>query len=73
MNIFQEIEYLKEKLLNGRSGPLDVEKDLEIWRNRMHQYNEAKDACLNIFGRLAHAKGCLVRELYDEYGLELDD
>ncbi|OON18650.1 PHD-finger, partial [Opisthorchis viverrini] len=69
----QEIERLTAKLMEGRNEPLDVEKELALWRNRMHAYNEAKDACLQLFGRLAHVKGCLVRDLYKEYGLDLTD
>ncbi|TGZ74158.1 hypothetical protein CRM22_001096 [Opisthorchis felineus] len=69
----QEIEQLTAKLMEGRTEPLDVEKELALWRNRMHAYNEAKDACLQLFGRLAHVKGCLVRDLYKEYGLDLKD
>ncbi|GAA49965.1 inhibitor of growth protein 4 [Clonorchis sinensis] len=69
----QEIERLTAKLMEGRTEPLDVEKELALWRSRMHAYNEAKDACLQLFGRLAHVKGCLVRDLYKEYGLDLKD
>ncbi|KAA0191644.1 Inhibitor of growth protein [Fasciolopsis buskii] len=69
----EEIDELTKKLMQNRTEPLDVDEELAIWRNRMHEYNEAKDACLQIFGLLAHAKGCLVRELYSQYGLELND
>ncbi|THD19423.1 Inhibitor of growth protein [Fasciola hepatica] len=72
-NLHEEIEDLQKKLVVDRTKPLNVDDELAIWRKRMHEYNEAKDACLQIFGLLAHAKGCLVRELYNQYGLELDD
>ncbi|CAL8084505.1 unnamed protein product [Calicophoron daubneyi] len=68
-----ELEELKRKFMENRPVPLDVDEELAKWRERMHAYNEAKDACLILFGRLAHIKGCLVRDLYETYGLDLDD
>ncbi|KAF8564473.1 hypothetical protein P879_10713 [Paragonimus westermani] len=71
--IDKEIARLTAKYMQNRTEPLDIEKELAVWRNRMHVYNEVKDACLEIFGRLAHAKGCLIRDLYDQFQLEPDD
>ncbi|KAA3673114.1 uncharacterized protein DEA37_0014238 [Paragonimus westermani] len=71
--IDKEIARLTAKYMQNRTETLDIEKELAVWRNRMHVYNEVKDACLEIFGRLAHAKGCLIRDLYDQFHLEPDD
>ncbi|KAF5394443.1 hypothetical protein PHET_11517 [Paragonimus heterotremus] len=69
----EEIARLTARYMHNRTEPLDIEKELAVWRNRMHVYNEVKDACLEIFGRLAHAKGCLIRDLYEQFHLEPDD
>lgn len=37
------------------------------------RYNKLKDTGQVLLGRLAEARGVLVRNLYDEFGLELND
>ncbi len=48
-----------------------VTKELLI--QRMHQYNEIKDLCLDIMGKLAIVKQTTIKDLYPDYDLDLDD
>lgn len=50
----------------------DVEAELKKWRELLHEYNEAKDSCLYVFGQLSHLKLTTVRELYNEHNLDID-
>ncbi|KAH8875998.1 Inhibitor of growth protein 4 [Schistosoma japonicum] len=74
-NMDDEIEKCIDKLLSNRPNEtcIDLEVELSRWRSRLHAYNEAKDSCIILFGLLANNRGCLVRELYSEFGMELDD
>ncbi|KAK4471372.1 hypothetical protein MN116_004806 [Schistosoma mekongi] len=74
-NMDDEIEKCIDKLLSKRPNEtcIDLEVELSRWRGRLHAYNEAKDSCIILFGLLANNRGCLVRELYSEFGMELDD
>ncbi|KAL5964914.1 hypothetical protein TSMEX_007366 [Taenia solium] len=49
----------------------DVENELKMWRELLHEYNDAKDACLYVFGQLAHLKMTTVKNLYVEYNLDM--
>uniref|UniRef100_A0AA85J9B5 DNA repair protein SWI5 homolog n=1 Tax=Trichobilharzia regenti TaxID=157069 RepID=A0AA85J9B5_TRIRE len=71
----REIEKCIEELLSRRQNQSCINLDIELgqWRNRLHAYNEAKDSCIILFGLLANNRGCLVRELYQEFGMDLDD
>ncbi|CAH8565993.1 unnamed protein product [Schistosoma haematobium] len=70
-----KIENCINKLLSKRPNQsyIDLELELAKCRNRLHAYNEAKDSCVILFGLLANNRGCLVRELYSEFDLNLDD
>ncbi|CAH8849884.1 unnamed protein product [Trichobilharzia szidati] len=70
-----EIEKCIEELLSRRQNQSCINLDAELaqCRNRLHAYNEAKDSCIILFGLLANYRGCLVRELYQEFGMDLDD
>ncbi|CAH8569155.1 unnamed protein product [Schistosoma rodhaini] len=75
LNDDSEIENCINKLLSKRPNQscIDLEVELAKCRNRLHAYNEAKDSCIILFGLLANNRGCLVRELYSEFDLNLDD
>lgn len=72
----KSIKALKAKICKLRGvtsfTEKDVEAELKRWRELLHEYNEAKDACLYVFGQLSHLKMTTVKELYKEYNLELD-
>ncbi|PJF16569.1 hypothetical protein PSACC_03571 [Paramicrosporidium saccamoebae] len=40
---------------------------------KLHKYNEYKDLAQALIGRLAVLEGCITRELYPRFDLELDD
>lgn len=41
--------------------------------NLLHDYNEAKDAGQALLGQLAHLEGCTIKDMYEEFGLSLND
>ncbi|KAJ2089960.1 swi5-like zinc finger protein [Coemansia sp. RSA 986] len=41
--------------------------------DRLHRYNDIKDAGQILFGKLAELKGKTVKEIYEEYGVNLKD
>lgn len=47
----------------------DVQKFVEM----LHVYNQLKDSAQDIFGRLAHVKSCMVRDIYRDFGLSVGD
>ncbi|KAJ2800797.1 swi5-like zinc finger protein [Coemansia guatemalensis] len=40
---------------------------------RLHRYNDIKDAAQILFGKLAELKGKTVKEIYEEHGVDLAD
>ncbi|KAJ2612201.1 swi5-like zinc finger protein [Coemansia sp. RSA 1365] len=40
---------------------------------RLHRYNDIKDAAQILFGKLAELKGKTVKEIYEEHGVDLKD
>ncbi|XP_069119376.1 DNA repair protein SWI5 homolog [Argopecten irradians] len=70
--------------LEGRTKT--VQKDIEVLKksgydlselkkhmDMMHQYNEIKDVGQMVLGRIAELDGVRTRDLYKEYGLDLND
>ncbi|KAJ2459036.1 swi5-like zinc finger protein, partial [Coemansia sp. RSA 2322] len=41
--------------------------------DRLHRYNDIKDAGQVLFGKLAELQGKTVKEVYEEYGVDLAD
>lgn len=41
--------------------------------NLLHKYNETKDACQFLLGKLAEIEGTTVKELYPRFDLEIND
>ncbi|KAJ1662289.1 swi5-like zinc finger protein [Coemansia sp. RSA 1813] len=41
--------------------------------DRLHRYNDIKDSGQILFGKLAELKGKTVKEIYEEYGVNLKD
>lgn len=39
----------------------------------LHNYNEIKDTCQTLMGKLAELEGCVTKEMYPRYDLELED
>ena len=40
---------------------------------QLHSYNETKDLGQMLLGRLATLEGVTTKQLYEQYGLEVDD
>ncbi|KAL3319410.1 Inhibitor of growth protein 5 [Cichlidogyrus casuarinus] len=75
----QEKEDILEQIKSCRQQhsasvePIDVDKDFARWCDLLHQYNECKDTCLVVFQRLNELRNCMTKDLYEEFGLQLDD
>ncbi|KAJ1965319.1 swi5-like zinc finger protein [Dipsacomyces acuminosporus] len=41
--------------------------------DRLHRYNDIKDAGQILFGKLAELKGKTVRDVYEEYNVDIND
>lgn len=39
----------------------------------LHRYNELKDVGQTLLGKLAEQQGCMTRDMYPKYGLDLED
>jgi len=49
------------------------ESELQTHIEKLHEYNEIKDVGQMVLGRIASIKGVQTKDLYEEYGLNLDD
>ena len=75
----------RERLLEELRGWEEAEKDLddEIARSKkngddvhiekLHEYNDLKDACQAVFGRLAELEEVTVSDIYKRYDVNVDD
>lgn len=61
---------LKDAIERHRKDHAELKK-LRI--QKLHDYNEIKDFCQFLLGRLAHIQQSTVAELYPRFGLERDD
>lgn len=49
------------------------ESQLRKYMQQITDLNEIKDAAQMIFGRLANVRQCLIRDIYEEMEMELND
>ncbi|XP_025113064.1 DNA repair protein SWI5 homolog isoform X1 [Pomacea canaliculata] len=49
------------------------ESELAVHIEKLHEYNDIKDTAQMILGHIATLQGVRARDLYPQYGLELDD
>ncbi|XP_075434692.1 DNA repair protein SWI5 homolog [Ascaphus truei] len=74
-----EVSDLKRKdaALDDEIAQLEAEgyslEELEAHISLLHQYNELKDAGQMLLGRLAELRGVTTKDLYAEFGMELED
>ncbi|XP_072015493.1 uncharacterized protein [Amphiura filiformis] len=61
----QEINALKTEGLE--------EAELQIHMRKMHEYNELKDMGQMLLGKIAFIEGVTTKDLYNKYGLDLED
>ncbi|XP_066436580.1 DNA repair protein SWI5 homolog [Eleutherodactylus coqui] len=67
----------KEVSLNNEIEQLEAEgycvEELDKHISLLHEYNELKDTGQMLLGRLAVLRGVTTKDLYAEFGLDLDD
>uniref|UniRef100_G5E6J4 DNA repair protein SWI5 homolog n=1 Tax=Bos taurus TaxID=9913 RepID=G5E6J4_BOVIN len=74
-----DIQKLKEKkdMLDKEISQLLSEgysvDELEDHISQLHEYNDIKDAAQMLLGRLAVIRGVTTKELYPEFGLDMND
>ncbi|CAN0390402.1 unnamed protein product [Lampetra fluviatilis] len=47
--------------------------ELDVHIRKLHDYNELKDAAQSLLGQLAVLRGITTRDLYGNYGLDVED
>jgi len=72
------IDQLKAKLQNLKAEWNTIERNKrsdaeQEYIKLLHEYNELKDAGVQMLGRLAEVEGTTSTEMYQRYGLKLDD
>ncbi|XP_077162596.1 DNA repair protein SWI5 homolog [Paroedura picta] len=72
----EELEH-KDRALEQEIGQLSAEgfslEELDRHITLLHEYNEIKDAGQRLLGQLAVIRGVTTKELYPEFGLDLND
>ena len=48
----------------------EYDEKIQVQIDRLHRFNEAKDAAQEILGRLASMRGVAISSLYEEFGIE---
>ncbi|KAI5620090.1 DNA repair protein SWI5-like, partial [Silurus asotus] len=77
--IKEEIRELQNTLLQLESEITLLESEgvcvheLELHINLLHEYNDMKDISQTLLGRLAGLRSVTTRDLYAQFGMELDD
>eukprot|EP00475_Leptophrys_vorax_P028015 TRINITY_DN4021_c0_g1_i1.p1 TRINITY_DN4021_c0_g1~~TRINITY_DN4021_c0_g1_i1.p1 ORF type:complete len:102 (-),score=39.12 TRINITY_DN4021_c0_g1_i1:214-519(-) len=62
----EEMQVEKERL----EALLNQNKE---WIRKLHKYNDVKDMCQMLLGKLAVVEKCTLKDLYQRYDLELED
>ncbi|XP_053329353.1 DNA repair protein SWI5 homolog [Spea bombifrons] len=75
----REISHLRQKevILDQEIAQLEAEgyrmSELEQHISLLHQYNDLKDTGQMLLGRLAVLRGVTTKDLYAEFGMDLED
>lgn len=71
-----DIKVAKEKLYNLECQLemyTDKDERLQLYINRLHEYNEIKDAGIVLIGKLAEVESLTTADLYKTFGLQIED
>lgn len=61
----------KEKLLDAEIAKLqEAVKIRDVVMNKLHEYNDIKDATQIVIGQLANLQQVTVRKLHEDFGLD---
>lgn len=75
-DIIADVEAAKVKLCNLECQ-LEVysEKDkrLQLYIRKLHEYNEIKDTAIVLIGKLAEVESLTITDLYEAFGLQIED
>ncbi|CAG8478393.1 2212_t:CDS:10 [Dentiscutata erythropus] len=63
----------EESLKSQLQGNVDIQKALDDHYRLLHEYNAMKDIGQMLFGKCAELDGTTTKEIYERFGLELDD
>ncbi|KAJ2782191.1 hypothetical protein GGI15_002989 [Coemansia interrupta] len=64
----------RARLLSSSGMTMDEALHLSsVHMERLHTYNDIKDAGQVLFGKLAELRGKTAREMHEEYGVQSDD
>ncbi|KIO33355.1 hypothetical protein M407DRAFT_241135 [Tulasnella calospora MUT 4182] len=74
-SLAKDVKSLQEGIhaLENALGGEDPKKIVSQHIRLLHDYNEAKDKAQVLIGRIAALKGVSVKQLHEEYGLDLED
>ena len=62
-----------EKEMQSLVADSYCEEELQKHIDKLHEYNEIKDAGQLLFGKIAEVEGTTTAALYERFGLEIDD
>ncbi|XP_059162651.1 DNA repair protein SWI5 homolog [Physella acuta] len=77
--VSEQVEELRKSLQQTESEIKELlaagcdERELQTHIDKLHEYNEIKDVGQIILGRLANLEGLQTKDMYERYGLELND
>ncbi|KAJ1724745.1 swi5-like zinc finger protein [Coemansia erecta] len=70
----QEHSEERDRVLLASGMTVDQARQLsDAHMDRLHKYNDIKDAGQVLFGKLAELRGKTVKEIHEEYGVKSDD
>ncbi|XP_031574367.1 DNA repair protein SWI5 homolog [Actinia tenebrosa] len=78
LNPEEEKKSIKEKIKSIEEEIAELQKEYDVSElqdhiDKLHEYNDIKDAGQLILGRLAEIKGKTTKQMYEEFGLDIND
>lgn len=63
----------KNKQLADELNLKDVNKEIDNFIKKLNKYNEAKDIADSLMGKIADFKGCSIKDIHLEFGLQASE